>query len=55
MAKQEGRVGAYIAACRELGFDTIVQLEALRAGLWGTTDLWGRILTYKGYMYRHVR
>ena len=25
----------------------IVQLEALRAGLWGTTDVWGRIVTYK--------
>ncbi len=26
----------------------IVQLECLRAGIWGTKDLWGRILTYKG-------
>lgn len=26
----------------------IVQLECLRAGLWGTKSLWGRILTYKG-------
>jgi phosphosulfolactate synthase (CoM biosynthesis protein A) len=26
----------------------IVQLEALRAGLWGTRSLWGRVLTYKG-------
>jgi phosphosulfolactate synthase (CoM biosynthesis protein A) len=25
----------------------IVQLEALRAGLWGTKSLWGRIVTYK--------
>lgn len=25
----------------------IVQLEALRSGLWGTTDVWGRISTYK--------
>jgi len=25
----------------------IVQLEALRAGLWGTTDVWGRVVTYK--------
>jgi phosphosulfolactate synthase (CoM biosynthesis protein A) len=25
----------------------IVQLEALRAGLWGTTDVWGRIVTFK--------
>jgi phosphosulfolactate synthase (CoM biosynthesis protein A) len=26
----------------------IVQLEALRSGLWGTKSLWGRVLTYKG-------
>lgn len=26
----------------------IVQLECLRSGLWGTKDLWGRVLTYKG-------
>ncbi len=26
----------------------IVQLEALRSGLWGTSSLWGRVLTYKG-------
>jgi phosphosulfolactate synthase (CoM biosynthesis protein A) len=25
----------------------IVQLECLRAGIWGTTSLWGRVLTYK--------
>jgi phosphosulfolactate synthase (CoM biosynthesis protein A) len=25
----------------------IVQLECLRAGIWGTQDLWGRALTYK--------
>lgn len=25
----------------------IVQLECLRSGLWGTKDLWGRVLTYK--------
>ncbi|MGD0885497.1 MAG: phosphosulfolactate synthase [Thermodesulfovibrionales bacterium] len=26
----------------------IVQLECLRSGIWGTKDLWGRILTYRG-------
>jgi phosphosulfolactate synthase (CoM biosynthesis protein A) len=26
----------------------IVQLECLRAGVWGTKGLWGRVLTYKG-------
>lgn len=26
----------------------IVQLECLRAGIWGTMSLWGRVLTYKG-------
>jgi phosphosulfolactate synthase (CoM biosynthesis protein A) len=26
----------------------IVQLEALRSGLWGTKSLWGRVQTYKG-------
>jgi phosphosulfolactate synthase (CoM biosynthesis protein A) len=26
----------------------IVQLECLRSGIWGTTDVWGRVLTYKG-------
>lgn len=26
----------------------IVQLECLRAGIWGTTGLWGRVQTYKG-------
>ncbi|HEX7361729.1 MAG TPA: phosphosulfolactate synthase [Bryobacteraceae bacterium] len=25
----------------------IAQLECVRSGLWGTTDIWGRILTYK--------
>jgi phosphosulfolactate synthase (CoM biosynthesis protein A) len=25
----------------------IVQLECLRRGIWGTSDLWGRVLTYK--------
>src|SRR5437764_4951090 len=26
----------------------IVQLECLRAGIWGTKSLWGRVATYKG-------
>jgi len=26
----------------------IIELECLRAGLWGTNDLWGRVWTYKG-------
>lgn len=26
----------------------IMQLECVRSGIWGTTDVWGRILTYKG-------
>jgi phosphosulfolactate synthase (CoM biosynthesis protein A) len=26
----------------------IVQLECLRAGIWGTADLWGMVVTYKG-------
>lgn len=26
----------------------IIQLECLRSGIWGTKDLWGRIVTYKG-------
>ncbi len=26
----------------------IVQLECLRAGIWGTKSVWGRIVTYKG-------
>lgn len=26
----------------------IVQLECLRSGVWGTTELWGRVHTYKG-------
>jgi phosphosulfolactate synthase (CoM biosynthesis protein A) len=26
----------------------IVQLECLRSGLWGTKDVWGRVLTHKG-------
>jgi phosphosulfolactate synthase (CoM biosynthesis protein A) len=25
----------------------IVQLEALRRGIWGTSSLWGRVVTYK--------
>ena len=25
----------------------IVQLECLRAGIWGTKNLWGRVITYK--------
>jgi phosphosulfolactate synthase (CoM biosynthesis protein A) len=25
----------------------IVQLEALRRGIWGTKDLWGRVVTFK--------
>jgi phosphosulfolactate synthase (CoM biosynthesis protein A) len=26
----------------------VVQLECLRSGIWGTMDVWGRVLTYKG-------
>jgi phosphosulfolactate synthase (CoM biosynthesis protein A) len=26
----------------------VVQLQCLRAGIWGTQSLWGRVLTYKG-------
>src|SRR5215467_1549301 len=26
----------------------IVQLETLRRGIWGTSSLWGRVVTYKG-------
>jgi phosphosulfolactate synthase (CoM biosynthesis protein A) len=26
----------------------IVQLDCLRAGIWGTADLWGKVVTYKG-------
>ena len=26
----------------------IVQLECLRAGIWGTKSLWGRVMTYRG-------
>jgi phosphosulfolactate synthase (CoM biosynthesis protein A) len=26
----------------------IVQLECLRSGIWGTKDLWGRVVTYRG-------
>ena len=26
----------------------IVQLECLRAGIWGTDDTWGRMLAYRG-------
>lgn len=26
----------------------IVQLQSLRSGIWGTTNLWGRVVTYKG-------
>jgi phosphosulfolactate synthase (CoM biosynthesis protein A) len=25
----------------------IVQLECLRAGIWGTKSLWGRVVTFK--------
>lgn len=25
----------------------IVQLECVRSGIWGTADVWGRVLTYK--------
>lgn len=25
----------------------IVQVENLRSGIWGTADVWGRVLTYK--------
>jgi phosphosulfolactate synthase (CoM biosynthesis protein A) len=25
----------------------VVQLECLRAGVWGTSDVWGRVLTYR--------
>jgi hypothetical protein len=25
----------------------LVQLECLRSGIWGTKDVWGRILTWK--------
>jgi phosphosulfolactate synthase (CoM biosynthesis protein A) len=25
----------------------IVELECIRSGIWGTADLWGRVLTFK--------
>jgi phosphosulfolactate synthase (CoM biosynthesis protein A) len=28
-------------------YSQIVQLECVRSGIWGTADIWGRILTYK--------
>jgi hypothetical protein len=32
----------------EQGLGLLLQLlEALRAGLWGTADVWGRIVTFK--------
>lgn len=27
----------------------IINLECLRTGLWGTSDLWGRVVTFKGF------
>jgi phosphosulfolactate synthase (CoM biosynthesis protein A) len=30
-----------------VGHSQIVQLECLRAGIWGTKSLWGRVVTYK--------
>src|SRR5438309_1169388 len=57
-------VDRYIGECRDLGFDIIeissgfITLPAddwlrlvervLRAGIWGTADLWGKVVTYKG-------
>src|SRR5258706_1501329 len=32
----------------------IVQLEALRSGIWGTTELWGRVQAYKGDRQENV-
>ena len=26
----------------------VVQLECLRSGIWGTKDVWGRVVTYGG-------
>jgi phosphosulfolactate synthase (CoM biosynthesis protein A) len=33
----------------------IVHLETLRRGIWGTKDLWGRVLTYKGSSKKKTR
>ena len=33
----------------------IVQLECLRAGIWGTDDTWGRMLTYRGSVAKRRR
>jgi phosphosulfolactate synthase (CoM biosynthesis protein A) len=30
-----------------VGHSQIIELECLRAGIWGTTSLWGRVVTYK--------
>jgi hypothetical protein len=30
----------------------IVQIECLRSGIWGTKNLWGRALPYKGEVKR---
>jgi phosphosulfolactate synthase (CoM biosynthesis protein A) len=30
-----------------IDYSQIVQLECLRAGIWGTKSLWGRVMTYK--------
>jgi phosphosulfolactate synthase (CoM biosynthesis protein A) len=32
----------------------IVQLETLRRGIWGTKNLWGRVLTSKGWATSHL-
>jgi phosphosulfolactate synthase (CoM biosynthesis protein A) len=42
----------YVKNCRPeinlfVDHSQIVQLEAARAGIWGTAGLWGRVLTYK--------
>ena len=33
----------------------IIHLETLRRGIWGTKDLWGRVLTYKGPAKQNAR
>ena len=35
------------ASFDDLDHSQIVQLECLRAGIWGTADLWGNVVTYK--------
>jgi phosphosulfolactate synthase (CoM biosynthesis protein A) len=41
------RLARFVGVDLFVDHSRIVQLECLRAGIWGTDDTWGRMLSYQ--------